>query len=221
MSTGTVYYPTNAEPPFAGVSICPGFLNTGPEMAPWGPFYASWGIVTVVTFTGAADAPDVRGQKLVAAIQELKTQNATGPLSGKLAGRYGTSGFSMGGGGTTFASEADPTMRTSIALAAWGPDGPTVQTPTLFICSDADTVSSCTGSHSSYAAIPNTVPKMILDIPGVSQFNFFSPTDDVAGGGESGEYALAFQKVYLESDERWKPILRMSPHAGAVTTNIQ
>src|SRR5262245_34297546 len=72
MSTGTVYYPTDAEPPLAGVSICPGFLNTGPEMAPWGPFYASWGIVTVVTFTGAADLPNIRGGKLVAAINELK-----------------------------------------------------------------------------------------------------------------------------------------------------
>ena len=78
-----------------------------------------WGIVTVVTNTGGADAPNVRGDKLVAAIQELKTKNtdSSSPLNGKLAGRYGTSGYSMGGGGTTFASEKDPTMLTSVGLA--------------------------------------------------------------------------------------------------------
>src|SRR5262249_1409477 len=142
-------------------------------------------------------------------------------LMGKLAGRYGTSGYSMGGGGTTFASEADPTMKTSVGLAAWGPDGATVKVPTLFICSDADSVASCTGTDSSYAVITNSVRKMILDIPGVSHFNWFSPTDLVAGNGESGEYALAFNKVYLEGDERWKPILMTKPHAGTVTTNIK
>jgi hypothetical protein len=214
MTTGTVYYPTDAEPPLAGVSICPGFLNTGPEMAPWGPFYASWGIVTVVTSTGAADLPNVRGQKLVAAIEELKKQNTMSgsPLSGKLAGRYGTSGYSMGGGGTTFASEADPTYKTSVGLAAWGPDGATVKTPTLFICSDADTVASCSGTNTSYAAIPSPTPKMILDIPNETHFNWFSPTD--AGMGESGAYALAFQKVFLEGDTRWKPMLMKMPTSG-------
>jgi hypothetical protein len=214
MTTGTVYYPTDADPPFAGVSICPGFLNTGPEMAPWGPFYASWGIVTVVTTTGALDLPQIRGNELVAAINELKKQNtmSSSPLNGKLAGRYGTSGYSMGGGGTTFASEADPTMKTSVGLAAWGPDGFTVKTPTLFICSDADTVASCTGTNSSYGAIPSPTPKMILDIPGESHFNWFSPTDTPMG--ESGAYALAFQKVFLEGDTRWLSALKSKPWAG-------
>ena len=222
MTTGTVYYPTDAEPPLAGVSICPGFLNTGPEMTAWGPFYASWGIVTVVTTTGALDLPAIRGNELVAAITELKKQNTTSssPLNGKLAGRYGTSGYSMGGGGTTFASEADPTMRTSVGLAAWGPDGTTDKVPTLFICSDADSVASCLGSTSSYAAMPSPTPKMILDIPNETHFNWFSPTD--AGFGESGAYALAFQKVYLEGDDRWKPVLQTMPKLGTLQmANVQ
>jgi hypothetical protein len=221
MSTGTVYYPTDAEPPLAGVSICPGFLNTGPEMAPWGPFYASWGIVCVVTNTTGADAPNIRGQKLVAAIEELKKQGTgSGPLSGKLAGRYGTSGYSMGGGGTTFASNTDKTFLTSVGLAAWGPDnGATIKTATLFICSDADTVAGCGFSTTAYGQIADPTPKMVLDIPGASHFNWFGPAD--AGGGESGQYALAFQKVYLEGDQRWKPLLLSKPTTGKITTNIQ
>jgi hypothetical protein len=214
-STGTIYYPTDANPPFSGVSICPGFLNTGPEMTSWGPFYASWGIVCVVTNTGAADLPNVRGTELGNAIQDLKTQNTTSgsALYGKMAGRYGTSGYSMGGGGTTFASEADTTLKTSVGLAAWGPDGTTVQTPTLFICSDSDTVAGCSGSTSAFSAMPGGVPKMLLDIPGQSHFNWFNPTDAL---GESGEYGLAFQKVFLDGDDRWKALLSTMPASGTM-----
>jgi hypothetical protein len=217
--TGTVYYPLNAPAPFAAISICPGFLNTGPEMTAWGPFYASWGIVTEVTNTGALDLPDERGRKLIGAINELKQQNATltSPLFGKLSGRYGTSGYSMGGGGTTFASVSDPTLKTSVGLAAWGPTGLGDRVATLFVCSDADLVAACTGSNVAYLEIPLDVPKMVVDIPGASHFNWFSPTDIAAGFGTSGKYALAFQKVYLESDERWKSLL-LTP--GALGTQI-
>jgi hypothetical protein len=219
LSTGTLHYPTDAEPPLAGIAICPGFLNTGPEMAPWGPFYASWGIVVVVTNTGGADLPNVRGDKLVAAIEELKKQNVgSGPLAGKLSNRFGTSGYSMGGGGTTLASAKAPTLKTSVGLAAWGPVGTDVKVPTLFLCSDTDTVAGCSGSQTAYDAMGST-PKMLVKIANANHFNWFDPTD--AGEGISGEFALAFQKVYLEGDERWKPLLLTKPGQGSVTTNIQ
>lgn len=220
INSGTAYYPTNADAPLAAISICPGFLNTGPEMTPWGPFYASWGIVTVVTNTGAADPPNTRGDELEAAVQELRMLNTTSgnPLFGKLAGRYGTSGYSMGGGGTTFASGTDPSLMTSIGLAAWGPSLSSVTVPSLFICSDSDSVASCSGSNGQYSAIDNSTPKMLLDIPGQSHFNWFSPTDAL---GESGAYGLAFQKLFLEGDTRWKPVLLTTPSAGTVQTNIQ
>src|SRR5262252_10238882 len=115
-------YPIDAEPPFAGISICPGFLNSGPEMAAWGPFYASWGIVTVITNTLPTDTPDIRGGELLNAVDDMKKENMSsgGPVSGKMSGRYGTSGYSMGGGGTTLAAQQTPTLNSSIGLAAWG-----------------------------------------------------------------------------------------------------
>ena len=219
LGTGTLHYPTDAEPPFAGIAICPGFLNTGPEMAPWGPFYASWGIAVVVTNTTGADLPTVRGDKLVAAIEELKTQNeGSGPLVGKLAGRYGTSGYSMGGGGTTFASAKDATFRTSVGLAAWGPEGRNVKVPTLFLCSESDSVAGCGFSQTAYDEMGST-PKMLVKIPSASHFAWFDPND--AGRGMSGKYALAFQKVFLEGDERWRPLLLATPTQGSVVTNIE
>jgi hypothetical protein len=221
MQTGTAYYPTDADPPFAAIAICPGFLNTGPEMTPWGPFYASWGIVTVVTYTGAADLPDQRGQELLGALDELKGMNSgSSPLAGKLAGRYGTSGYSMGGGGTTIAAASTPTLNSSIGLAAWGGDGTGDMVPELLFCGDADTVAPCVMSDPVYSQIPDATPKMEIVVPGATHFNWFDPTD--AGGGMSGMYGLAFEKVFLEGDTRWKPLLLTKPALGGTqTTNIQ
>jgi hypothetical protein len=217
--TGVVYYPTDAEPPFAGVALCGGFLNTGPEMVGWGSFYASYGIVTIITATGGADLPDLRGTKLVAAIGTLKSENTKsgGQLFGKMSDRYGTSGYSMGGGGTTLASAATATLKTSVGLAPWGGNGAGVKVPTLLLCGSSDTVAPCSMSQGVYRAITDPTPKMMVTIAGATHFSWFGPAD--AGRGASGAVALAFQKVYLEGDTRWKPFL--SDANGTVVTNIQ
>ena len=221
LSLGTVYYPTDAQPPFASVALCAGFTNTGPEMADWGPMYASHGIVTIITDTTGLDDPGTRGTKLLAAIKQLKDENAgtTSPLAGKLSDRYGTSGYSMGGGGTTIASGTDATLKTSVGLAAWGGSGQKVTVPTLLLCGSSDTVAPCNMSEPVYSAIAEPTPKMMIVIPNTTHFNWFGPLD--AGMGTSGKYALAFQKVYLEGDERWKPLLLTKPSSGTMTTNIK
>jgi hypothetical protein len=222
VSTGTVYYPTNAEPPLAGIALCGGFTNTGPEMAAWGPFYASHGIVVLITSTLGTDFPDIRATKLLASIAQLKSENtrSASPLFGKMAGRYGTSGYSMGGGGTTLASQQDSTLRTSIGLAEWGGSGTNVKVPTLLLCGTSDGTAPCnTMSQPVYNAIPSTTSKMVIAINGAGHLNWFGPTN--AGAGTSGKYALAFQKVFLEGDERWRPLLLQTPSNGTRTTNIQ
>jgi dienelactone hydrolase len=188
-------------------------------MAPWGPFYASHGIVTIITTTLGADVPDIRATKLLAAVESLKAENTRNGsmLFGKMSTRYGTSGYSMGGGGTTIASGRNASLKTSVGLAAWGPNGAGVQVPTLLLCGSSDTVAPCSQSQGAYTAIPAGTSKMMVTIAGATHFNWFGPTQ--AGAGTSGETALAFQKVFLEGDERWRPILRQS--RGTVTTNIQ
>ena len=61
-------------------------------------------------------------------------------------------------------------------------------------------------------------PKMMVTVSGASHLDWFGPTH--AGMGVSGETALAFQKVYLEGDERWKPLL-LEQAGGTVVTNIE
>jgi pimeloyl-ACP methyl ester carboxylesterase len=218
-STGTVFYPTDAEPPFSAIAICPGFTNTGPEMEPWGPFYASHGFVMVAVRTSGADQPATRATKLLAGVEELERANTDSgsQLFGKLSGRYGTSGYSMGGGGTTIASGRDATLKTSIGLAAWGPQTSGVQVPTLLLCGSSDGTAPCSTSQRAYGSLPSSTPKMMVSISGATHFSWFSPTS--AGRGTSGEAALAFQKVFLDGDERWRPLLLQT--GGTVTTNIQ
>jgi hypothetical protein len=186
-------------------------------MNSWGEFYASHGFVTNVTSTGGMDFPDTRAAKLLAAIEEMESMGSGGgELSGKMSDRYGTSGYSMGGGGTTIASGDDSTLMTSIGLAAWGPEGSGVQVPTLLLCGSSDGTAPCSMSKGAYGDIPESTPKMMISISGASHLSWFGPTS--AGRGQSGEAALAFQKVFLDGDERWMPFLLQVD--GTVTTNI-
>jgi dienelactone hydrolase len=138
-------------------------------------------------------------------------------LNGKLAGRYGTSGYSMGGGGTTLASVTDPSLKSSVGLAPWTPVGENISVPTLLLCGASDGTAPCSMADGAYTAIPATTPKMMVTIAGTAHLDWFGPTD--AGGGVSGETALAFQKVFLEGDERWRPFLLEA--RGTLATNIQ
>jgi hypothetical protein len=207
---GCIYYPTSADavPPFAAVALSDGAGGSGgcrgAQTGGWGPFYASHGIVAMIVNTTGGDSPTQRGTKLSGGIESFKAENAdsTSPLFGKLAGRYSVSGFSMGGGGSTFAASDDPSLLTSVPLMAWTPTGDGVTVPTLFICGEGDTLAVC-GRHSepAFGEMPDTTPKGLVWVSGSHR------GQPSAGGGMQGAHGLAFQKVYLEGDERWKPIL--------------
>src|SRR5690606_26320516 len=127
------------------------------------------GIVTMIINTTGGDQPNARGRKLTAGIEAFKAENSKSdsPLSGKLSGRYGTSGFSMGGGGTSYSSAADATLKSSVAIMPWGPTRSAITVPTLVICGASDGIASC-GSHGTplYRSIGEAVPKMIVEVSG-------------------------------------------------------
>jgi hypothetical protein len=71
-------------------------------------------------------------------------------------------------------------------------------------------------SQSVYTAIDDAVPKAIVTISGATHFSWFGPLD--GDRGKSGATALAWQKVFLDGDERWKPALLT---AMANPTNVK
>jgi hypothetical protein len=133
-----------------------------------------------------------------------------------MSGRYGTSGYSMGGGGTTIASSQDYSLDVSIGMAPWLPTGFLIQTPTLLMCGDADIVAGCDMAQDAYDEIPDTTPKLMVMLGvGVDHLDWFGPD---AAFGQGGAYGLAFAKVFLEGDQRWKAALLGL--GGDVYTNI-
>jgi hypothetical protein len=216
-NVGCIHYPTNAQAPFSAVAISDGFIGTGgcgtAQTGLWGPLLASHGIVTMIIQTTGSDSPTVRGQKLLAGIAGFKAENARSgsPIFGKLAGRYATGGFSMGGGGTTRAASQDSSLLASLAIMPYQPVGQGVTVPTMFICGTSDNTASCT-SHGTpaYNAMAASTAKIRVN---VSSGHSGQPG---AGGGNSGAWGLAFLKLYLDGDTRWKAVL-LSGQAAATT----
>jgi hypothetical protein len=217
--SGNIFYPTDAQPPFASLALIAVVGSATPELSAWGSFYASHGIVMLLVLATSSDQPPAHATKLLEALKQLEAENtrADSPLRGKLSDRFGVAGYSIAGGGTTLASSSAPKLRTSMTMGVWGGDGTGVQVPTLLLCSDNDLVAPCSMSETVYSAIPASTPKMMVSIAGATHFSWFGPKD--AGGGTSGEVALAFQKVFLEGDERYRPLLLQS--RGTVTTTIR
>lgn len=207
VTSHTVHYPTDAEPPFAGVAVVPGFVSPESSIQRWGPFLASHGIVTVTIGVPGGDQPNARATKLMGTIASIKAENTRSgsPLEGKLAvGCMGVSGWSMGGGGTLMAVSENPDLKAGVSFAAWGPRGAASnQVPVLMFEATADALAA-NMSDGFYAQTPNTTPKMLFEVQGSSHNVANSPTNH---DGIIGRYGLSWWKVFLEGDERYRQFL--------------
>lgn len=227
---GTIYYPTDADPPFAGVVICPGFVSYQDSVAPWGPFLASHGIVTMTIDTNTpGDTVDIRQGALMDALASLKGEHTRSgsPLMGKLdMTRFGLMGWSMGGGGTWLNAATRPELKTGISLAGHIltlPGGQAMlrsaTVPILMLAGSADTAILGLGmSQPIYDTIPASTPKMLYEVSGASHFDISPST----GGGLFGLFGLSWQKVFLEGDMRYKQFLMLPKPSNAsdYRTNI-
>ncbi len=121
----TVYYPTNATPPYASIAIVPGFSALPLSVSEWGPFYASHGIVTIIIGTNSLfDFPETRAIALIDALETLRQENtrASSPLENNLdVDKFAVSGWSMGGGGAQRAAVLDNTIKGVVGLCPWLP----------------------------------------------------------------------------------------------------
>jgi dienelactone hydrolase len=231
---GTIYYPTggDAVPPYAAVVICPGWTAVQASIAGWGPFLSSHGIVTMTIDTNTTgDSVVQRAAALLDALTSLKAENtrAGSPLQGKLSpDRYGLMGWSMGGGGTWIDAAKHPELKSAISLAghdatAGGPSIATGTTvPSFMFCGAQDTPILGGGGQSQgvYNIIPATTPKILYEMANEGHFSWGTPT--TTNSGALGRYGLAFQKVFLEGDERYRFLLLVpGPLNSAWMSNVQ
>ncbi|MVF11587.1 hypothetical protein FT643_05455 [Ketobacter sp. MCCC 1A13808] len=209
----TVYYPTNAEPPFASLVFCPPFIGSQYMYQAWGPFFASHGIVMVTMDSETIlDTVDQRAGQQREVLDELKAENSdrNSPLYGKLdTSRMGVTGWSMGGGATWINSAEYPGLKTAMSLAGhnlsaidFDSKGRNTQIPTLIMngVTDLTYLGGLGQSSGVFRNIPRGVPKVIYEVATAGHFAWGTPT---AASDNVAELALAFQKTFLEGDLRW------------------
>jgi len=207
VDSSTVWYPTDATPPFAGVAVVPGFVSPESSIREWGPFLASYGIVAVTIGVPGGDQPNQRATKLMGTLESLKKENARSgsPLMGKVdETRLCVSGWSMGGGGTLISAAGNPTLKCGVSFAAWGPSGGrNNKVPVLMFEATADILAAGM-SDGFFADTPATTSKMLFEVEGSSHNVANSPKNH---NNIIGAYGISWFKVFLEGDERYRPFL--------------
>jgi dienelactone hydrolase len=214
----TVYYPMDADPPFGGIAVYPGWLYNRDAIAGWGPFLASHGIVVMaVDPISTSEFPEVRQAGQVDALISLKGENtrAGSPLEGKLdTTRLGVMGWSMGGGATWLnandsESEVYADLVVAISLCGWLPAsvGANVKAASLQFASVADPLAAGM-SQPVYDLIPASTPKMLIEFEGGDHYIANDPS---GASWQVGKYGLSWVKVFMERDERYRKFLTTMP----------
>jgi dienelactone hydrolase len=213
----TLHIPQGAPGPLAGVAIIPGLGEDESSIAAWGPFLASHGIVALTIGTNdTGDSVEERASALLDALETIKAEDerAGSPLEGKLAlDRMAVMGWSMGGGATLLASSRTPSLKAAVTLAAWN-DGASFedeQVPTLLLAGSADEDAGGQ-SQDFFESIPASTPKLLFEVQGGTHTIANNPS---AASGVVGRFGLAWLKVFLEGDERYRALLLEEPSAAS------
>ena len=206
----TIYYPTNATPPYASIAIVPGFTAAPSTVADWGPFYASHGIVTIIIGTNSPyDFPEARALGLLDALETIKQENAraTSPLLGKLnLNKLAVSGWSMGGGGAQRAAVLDNTISAVVAMCPYL-TSPQLNhdVPVLIFSGQFDpTAPPAQHANIHYNVTPNTTDKLLFEVKNGNHSVANSPT---GGNGAVGKLALSWLKLYLDKNDCYCSVL--------------
>lgn len=214
----TVYYPSNARPPFSGVVFTPPYTGIQSMFAAWGPFFASHGIVMVTMDTSTAlDTVDQRASQQKQVLDALKRENtrSASALYGKLnTARLGAVGWSMGGGATWINSAEYAGLKSAMSLAGHNltavdidSRGGNTRIPTLILngALDLTYLGGLGQSDGVYNNIRSGVPKVFYEVSSAGHFDWGSPT---AANRAVAGIALAFHKTFLDGDTRWVSYIR-------------
>jgi len=209
----TIYYPADTVGPIAGVAISPGYTEDQGHISWWGPRLASHGYAVIVLDTNERrDMPDVRASALIAGVNVLRSEGTRegSPLVGRIDPvKMAVMGHSMGGGGALLvANEHGDQILASIPFTPWEPESTfgAVHTPTLILAGELDRVAEV-DEHAwrHFASIPDATPKVYLEVAGGD--HFIADTDRGTDLATMGRYTLAWLKLYVDGDERYREFL--------------
>ena len=227
----TIYYPPETAHPLASVVIVPGWGSSERSIQGWGPFFASHGIVTMTIGTNnpPKDFPKDRADALIDAIATLAAENTReeSPIFQRLdLSRIAVSGWSMGGGGAQLAAIQNPTLKAAIGLCPWHEPGGIFNhaVPLLIIGGENDRRAPF-NEHAliHYCTTPSTTPKLLFEVRGAGHWVANGPKGIYrdTGNGDVGRIALAWLKVFLVGDERYRKFLLTEPEsASRFETNL-
>jgi len=225
----TIYYPTNATPPYSSIAIVPGFTAAPSSIEEWGPFYASHGIVAIIIGTNSPlDFPEARAVALLDALETLRQENTrvASPLEGALdTDKFAVSGWSMGGGGAQRAAVLDASIKSVVALCPWLPSPLLSHGSPVLIFSGQDDPTAPPGQHANihYNETPNTTDKLLFEVESGNHSVANTPT---GANGLVGKIALSWLRLNMEENDCYCPLLTDSlldnpSEASNIQTNIE
>jgi hypothetical protein len=134
----------------------------------------------------------------------------------------------MGGGGTWIASGQHPELKSAVTLAGhnitatgWDASARVSTVPTIMLNGATDTsiLGGMNQTQNAYNTIPASTPKMMYIMNGEGHFSWGGPTTK---GNASGRYVMAWEKTFLEGDERYRRFLLVrGPDAAVFETNVR
>ena len=231
-SGATLFYPENAEPPFASIIIVPGYATLESTIHDWGPFLASHGIVTMTIGTNSIfDQPEDRKDALLDALVTMKNENTrvNSPIYNSIdTNRFALGGWSMGGGGAQLAAVEDnsSSIKAIIAMCPWlntltlSSSDLNHDSPVLIFSGQIDAISPpVVHANVHYNFTPQNTDKLIYEIEFASHLVANGPE---GGDGEVGRIALSWLKKYLIEDDCYCPLLLDTPNnASYYMTNVE
>jgi predicted dienelactone hydrolase len=216
---GDIYAPNDtSEGTFGAVAIAPGFTATRSSLAWLAPRIASQGFVVfnIDTLT-TQDQPASRGRQLLAALDFLTEQ--TGARQKIDPNRLAVMGHSMGGGGTLEAAAARPELRAAVPLTPWDlqKNFAEVQTPTLIIGAQSDTIAPVRTHSERFAASLSggAADSAYLELSGASHFAPNIPNATISS------MSVAWLKRFVDGDTRFEQFLCPGPSTGVRQYDVE
>ena len=210
----TIHYPVGLEGPLPGMVIVPGYMSPEAAVAPWGPFLASHGIVTMTIGTNRRNAmPEARADALLDAVRTLQAEHTRkdSPLFGRIdVERIGVGGWSMGGGGAQLAAIRDPELDVILALCPWKPRQ-TFEHPVPVMILAAELDGPAPVNVHALAHFRNTrkeTPRLYFEVEGAGHALAYSPNN---ADGEVGRIALIWLRSFLEDRPEYQALLEEAP----------